>query len=204
VTIDATTFNRETLLVACALLRSERPRPKIRVLYVSPSDHGPWLSRGFRSVRNVVGFSGVHDATKPTVLVVLTGFEPDRVVKVIEEHEPKKVLMGIGDPPTMDRFLARNITDQELMLSRQDVERFRFPTSGVDECVRCLRGVVSPYLADHNVVLAPMSTKLSTLGAFLLAEERPEIQITYCVPGEYNVLDYSAGAETLFLDGLPG
>jgi hypothetical protein len=59
-------------------------------------------------------------------------------------------------------------------------------------------------LGDNNVVVAPMSTKPSTLGALLLAEEHPEVQITYCVPGEYNVRDYSSGAEALFVDGLPG
>ena len=203
VTIDTTTFNREPLLIACALLRSFQPKPTIRTVYVSPSDHGPWLSRGFRSVRNVVGFSGVQDPSQPTILAVLAGFEPDRVLKVIDEHEPKKVLMGIGDPPTTERFLARNIAEQQLVLSRQDVEEFRFATTDIHECYVQLRSLVEPCLRDSNVVLAPMSTKLSTLAVLLLVEEFPQIQVTYCVPGEYNVREYSSGADTLFIDGLP-
>jgi hypothetical protein len=184
-------------------LRSGEPRSMIRVLYVSPTDHGPWLSRGFRNVRNVVGFSGVHDPTQPTVLVVLTGFEPDRVLKVIDEHEPRKVLMGIGDPPTTDRFLARNIAEQQLVLSRQDVEEFRFSAANIQECYEQLRGILEPYLVSNNVVIAPMSTKLSTLAVLLLTEQFPQVQITYCVPGEYNVREYSSGAKDLFVEVLP-
>lgn len=203
VTIDTTTFNRESLLIASALLRSFEPKPTVRAVYVSPSDHGPWLSRGFRSVRNVVGFSGVQDPSQPTVLAILAGFEPDRVLKVIDEHEPKKVLMGIGDPPTTERFLARNIAEQQLVLSRQDVEEFRFATTDIHECYAQLRSLMEPCLRESNVVLAPMSTKLSTLAVLLLVEEFPQIQVTYCVPGEYNVREYSSGADTLFIDGLP-
>ena len=111
--------------------------------------------------------------------------------------------MGIGDPPTTERFLARNIAEQELVLSRQDVEEFRFATADIHECYTQLRCLVEPCLRESNVVLAPMSTKLSTLAVLLLVEEFPQIQVTYCVPGEYNVRDYSSGADTLFIDGLP-
>jgi len=48
-----------------------------------------------------------------------------------------------------------------------------------------------------------MSTKLSTLGALLVAESHPEVQLTYCLPGEYNVEHYSSGARSLFIDYIP-
>jgi hypothetical protein len=131
---------------------------------------------------------------------VLSGFEPERTSKLIEEHEPSRVLIGIGDPPTDRKFLERNQADQELILARQDVAEFRFPANDIAECRECLEGIIAPYLSDYNVVIAPMSTKLSSLASFLIAEAHPEIQITYCVPGEYNTPDYSRGADSLFVD----
>jgi hypothetical protein len=131
ITFDITTFNREALLVATALLYSRFPHAKIRALYVSPSNMGDWLSRGFRKVRNVMGFSGNQDPNRPNALVILSGFEPERTLKIIEEHEPMRVLLGIGNPPTRPSFLERNVADQRLILARQTVESFEFPTNDV-------------------------------------------------------------------------
>lgn len=203
ITLDTTAFNREALLTATALLRTGFPKSRIRALYVSPRDHGEWLSRGFRCIRNVMGFAGTQSSSRPTILTVLSGFEPDRTLKIIEEHEPAKVLLGVGDPPTAERFLRRNISEQRLILARQDVEEFHFPTDDIKGCQEHLERLLGPYLSDYNVILAPMSTKLSTLAVLLLSLDHPEIQITSCVPGEYNIDDYSTGAESLFIDEIP-
>jgi len=203
VTIDVTTFNREALLVLVALLRNNCAFATIRVLYVSPIRHGKWLSRGFREVRSVIGFPGVQRASRSTMLVVLSGFEPDRAKKLIEEHEPRIVLLGFGDPPTEQHFLERNIEEQKTILAMQDVERFKFPANKIEKCHQSLMELLRGRLSDYNIILAPMSTKLSTLGAYLTAEANPEIQLTYCVPSEYNVENYSKGANLLFIEEIP-
>ena len=48
-----------------------------------------------------------------------------------------------------------------------------------------------------------MSTKLSTIGALLTVEAHPEMQLTYCVPGEYNIRDYSQGIRSIFIETIP-
>ena len=203
ITIDTTTFNRESLLTAIALLRNHFPYSKMRVAYTSPQKHGEWLSQGYRTVRNVMSFAGIQQSSLPTLLVVLSGFEPERTLKLIEEHEPSKVLLGIGDPPTNQQFLQRNLDEQKLILARQEVQKFSFPASDMVACRESLESLVRPYLRSHNIALAPMSTKLSTLAVFLIAEDHPEIQITYCVPGEYNSDNYSSGSDKVFVGELP-
>lgn len=202
VTIDATTFNRESLLLLCGLLSSGETRPAIRVLYTSPMRHGDWLSRGVRKVRNVIGFAGTRDPQLPTALVMLSGFEGERALKIIEEHEPAKLYVGVGDPPTSDEFLSRNVSEQHLVLSRQDVERFYFPANDIDGAYKSISSIITRCEGVFNVVIAPMSTKLSTLAVLRVAVERPEVQVTYCVPGEYNTVDYSVGERRLFVDQL--
>ncbi len=202
ITLDTTTFNREALLTSLAILRAQFAGAEIRLLYVSPQDHGEWLSRGFRCIRNIMGFAGIQQPSRKTVLVVLSGFEPERTTKIIEEYEPSRLLIGIGDPPTDKKFLERNQAEQELILARQDIADFRFPANSITDCRDCLEGIITPYLSECNVVIAPMSTKLSSVASFLVAEAHPEIQLTYCVPGEYNVSDYSKGASSLFVDSI--
>ena len=202
ITLDATTFNREALLTITELIR-EIYNPFIRIAYVSPLDHGNWLSQGFRCVRNVMGFPGIQQPSKQTLLMVLSGFEPERTAKLIEEHEPSKVLFGIGNPPTDIKFLARNKNEQKLIFSRQDIVQFEFPANDIITCWECLEQTIKPYKEDYNIIIAPMNTKLSSLAVLLTAEHNAEIQISYCVPGEYNVKDYSSGATAIFLDSIP-
>jgi hypothetical protein len=202
VTIDVTSFNREALLVLMALLRNNYPSALIRVLYVSPMSHGDWLSQGFREVRNIIGFPGLQRPSRPTVLLALSGFEPDRVKKLIDEHEPRLVLLGLGDPPTKKIFLGRNYEEQKTLLVRQDVERFEFPANSINGCASKLEEVVQKYINDYNIILAPMSTKLSTLGAYLMVERHPDIQLTCCIPGQYNMDGYSKGEDLLFTEEI--
>ena len=203
ITLDCTTFNREALLTTVLILRATYQNLDLRVLYASPHSHGKWLSRGYRAVRNVMGLSGVHFPSRPTVVAILSGFEPQRTQKVIEEHEPAMVLLGIGDPPTSKEFLERNLSEQKLVLARQEVDEFRFPTSDIYECTKVLGDVLARHVNDNNIVLAPMSTKFSTISALLVAETLPEIQVTYCLPGEYNIEQYSEGVRALFSEILP-
>jgi hypothetical protein len=202
VTVDCTTFSRESLIVCLAMLYSHCPNATVRAAYVSPLEHGQWLSRGYRKVRSIVGFSGVQQASRPTVLIVLSGFEGDRTVKLIEEYEPSQVLLGFGDPPTIPDFLKRNLSEQKLVLGRTDVKEFRFPADNISDCTAALEELIGPLLESCNLVMTPMCTKLSTLAAFNVAERHREIQLAYCLPGEYNYAEYSTGTSRVFIENL--
>lgn len=202
VDVDVSTFTRESLIVGCALLRQQVKPENLRVFYSAPEDHGDWLSRGYRCVRNVMGFAGVQIPGARTVLVAMTGFEPERTLRIIDEHEPSCVYLGIGDPPTAPQFLKRNIEQHQLILARQDVREFKFAAADIMDCLGQLEAVVKPHLGNSNVVIAPMSTKLSTIAAMLLAERHPSIQVTYCVPGEYNTASYSSGVRGICMHSL--
>ena len=52
---------------------------------------------------------------------------------------------------------------------------------------------------DANVIIAPLNTKLSTLGAGLYALGHPEIQICYAPVRRYIEANYSTSAQELFL-----
>jgi hypothetical protein len=206
ITVDSTAFNRESLLILFGLIDSYFPSAKRRVLYVSPDGYGDWLSAGFQQVRNVIGLGGLQDPTKRTLLAVLYGFEHHRAIKTIEEYEPSVVLLGFGGNPTDVEFLKRNLEEldkvKKLALTQQEVQEFDFPADNITACAGRLEEVLGPHVDNYNVVIAPMSTKLSTLSAYLFARNHPQVQISYCVPAEYNINHYSHGAKTVFVEEL--
>ncbi|WP_428305423.1 hypothetical protein [Lacipirellula sp.] len=203
ITVDCTTFNRESLISLLLLIRTEWPTCIVRVVYASPERHGEWLSKGFRSIRNIMGLGGTQLPGRNTVVAILSGFEQHRTLRIIEEHEPVRVLLGMGSPPTSPEFLDRNAGEHALVLSRQDVDRFEFAAGDIGKCRDDIERAITPYINKYNIVLAPLSTKLSTIAALLVAERYPQIQMTYCLPGEYNVEDYTHGVKSVFLENLP-
>ncbi|WP_323170911.1 hypothetical protein [Natrialba sp. PRR66] len=202
ITVDITTFNREALLVSFNILYSLSNNITTRILYATPQEHGEWLSSGYRLVRNIIGFAGIQNSSKPTLLVILSGFEQDRVINTIEETEPAKVLMGIGDPPTKEHFLDENKQRQELVLNRQDTERFYFPANSISGSRQVIDDLISEYSDEYNILLSPMSTKLSTLGAWDTARNSEEVQVLYTVPGNYNLENYSSGIGSLYVNWI--
>ncbi|MFW5895299.1 MAG: hypothetical protein ACOCT9_01015 [archaeon] len=202
ISMDITTFNREALLVSLAIINNNFKNFDTQFIYVSPDDHGEWLSRGFRKVRNILSFPGIHNSNKPILLIILSGFEPDRTIKVIEEYEPTKVLLGFGKPPTKEKFLERNKRDQKIVRARQIVEEFNFATNDIEKCKEDLNKLIDPYRNNYNVIIAPMSTKLSTIASYLVAEEDENIQLVYSLVGEYNYSNYSKGIEDIYLEKL--
>jgi hypothetical protein len=54
----------------------------------------------------------------------------------------------------------------------------------------------------YNVIIAPMNTKISAMGAALLAYERPEIQLCYASANVYNVDGYSIPGDDCYLFSL--
>jgi hypothetical protein len=203
VTIDISTFNREALLIVLNIIYNTIKKPNTRALYVTPESHGEWLSRGHTTIRNILGLTGLHESSKPTVLILLSGFEADRSLSIIEEFEPAKVLLGFGDPPTDEQFLSRNKREQEIIMKTHEPSKFEFPANDIKGSFEVIDRLIDEHLLDYNVVVAPMSTKLSTIGAWKAARKHIEVQVTYAIPGEYNFESYSEGASGIFIESIP-
>ncbi|MCO8242962.1 hypothetical protein [Haladaptatus sp. AB643] len=202
ITIDVTSFNRESLLVSLNILYSLVNDVNTRILYVSPAKYGDWLSKGHRFVRNIIGFGGIQSSNKPTLLILLTGFETDRAKNVIEEIEPAETLVGFGDNPTERSFLEKNKQEQEKLLARQDTVSFQFSADSIEKSQSQIEKLLKKHNQAYNVVICPMSTKLSTLGVWKAARKYPEAQVVYSLPIEYNIKDYSSGSKTLYVDWI--
>ena len=200
VAIDITGFTKIDLIVLLDFLVAYIDNMKIKLIYVSPKEHGDWLSKGFSGICNIPGFCGNYDILKKTALIILSGFEKDRPKNLIEEYEPQEVYLGLSNPAVQDKFGQINRDLQEELLSCSNVKTFDFSAKEMSECYEVVRALVEKLKDEFNIVIAPLCTKLSAVACFKVAKEYPNIQLIYCYPQEYNYDSYSLGSRKVFVE----
>jgi hypothetical protein len=136
-------------------------------------------------------------------LIVLVGFEDERAGKLIEMYEPAVLSLGVGSvDPVSERLSFVNETYYgNLMATHYGAKKFEFSPTDASS-VRDVILEQAQRFGDYNVVVAPMNTKISTLGAALAAIKNPDIQICYSRAASYNVENYSEPADDCRLFSL--
>jgi hypothetical protein len=216
VLVDITTFTHESLLILVKLLTvSGFAARKTRFVYASAAEYSvgddnseKWLSKGVHEVRSVLGFPGEMLPSRRQHLIVLVGFEHERAAELIQTYEPSVITLGHGraGSATSKKHEAANRHFHGLVTSMAStygrVRKFDFACNDpIDTCAaieKQMRGVKS-----MNTVIAPMNTKLSTLGAVLAAKRHEAIQLCYARASQYNYKAYSAPGTDCYLVELP-
>lgn len=207
--IDVTSFSHELLVILIGILRKNELLNKAILLYLGASkysfntqEEAVWLSRGIVSIRSILGFPGIMLPSKKLHLIVLVGFEVERAKEVIVQYEPTSLSIGLGnrDESVSDTLHDTNkffFDKLSLFVNEQipynlDVQHFEFscidPHKTKDKLLEHIATINNRL--DKNIVICPLNTKLSTVGASLAALQSPEIQICYAEPEEYNIDGY--------------
>lgn len=213
--VDITTFTHEQLLILVRLLNDKKPRPKIVFGYngadrysFNTDANSAWLSKGVAQIRSVLGFPGLLLPSKRSHLIVLVGFEHERAKAVIERFEPNFLSLGVGQvsesvtpehAETNRRFFddVRNFVDLRTSIGA-NVNSFEFSCVDPIATMEAVGQQVDK-LSDHNTVICPMNTKLSTLGVAMVASKNSTVQICYSRAIEYNELGYSTPSNQVTL-----
>jgi len=174
------------------------PRGVTRILYTKPKKYGDWLSKGFKEVITVPSFAGTQIPGRKKLLIIMAGFEEERMLQLWEEHEPSKTILIIGNPPTSKEFLKINKIKSKMILNRFNVISEEAPADDPFKFRDALADILNKYKRDFNIFIAPMNTKIQTVGLFLLSEKYNWFQITLAVPNDYNVVGYSVGAQEIY------
>lgn len=195
--IDVTAFRREELLVLLLMLRHVRPSGKgFHFWYLPASEYSSaWLSRGVIDCHSVVGYPGSLVPGRPDHLVLMLGFELDRARALIEYYEPARISLGRGSAggSVSPEFYSRNLDVFNAFLAYampQASVEFEFPPDDALVTASVLRDVLD-CASDCNHIVAPLNNKVTTVGAGLVALERPEVQVVYAPAFEYNEVEYS-------------
>lgn len=212
--VDITTFTHEALLILLRVLQLKlKTTDSLTFAYTTALEYSvgdkaedKWLSKGIGEIRSVLGYPGKIIPTRKLHLVILAGFEGERAERLIEEYEPSKVSLGLGDPNhsiSPDHYSVNKATHQKIAAKYTDVMQFNFSLldpfktkSAIEFHIRKVPG--------HNVLIAPMNTKISTLGVALLAFEDDSIQLCYATAHQYNESNYSKPGSECYLFTVPG
>lgn len=213
--IDITTLTREALLILLKLIRYfQKNWESVYFVYTSASNYSinepdpkdKWLSKGIGEIRSVLGYPGEILPSKPVHLIVLVGFEPDRAASLIDKYEPTIASLGYGE--------KESVTDKKhFPINRRFYDQIRQIYSGTENFVfHCddpykTKIVIDEQIAKfpgYNVVIAPMNTKISTLGVALAAFDNEDIQVCYAQPNLYNYDGYSIPGDNCYLFELEG
>lgn len=212
---DISTFTREILLVIIKILSSERLRETcIKLLYCPSSRYSsfeegdgtlPWLSKGIRNIRSVVGYAGDMSPIKKTLLIVLVGFEFERAQLLIESFEPNALYLGVASPDNSHNESLGRINEKNFnkLLERNSLaNRFNFSCKDISQNIPQLSHIIDNNKENYNIVISPMNNKLSTLSVAAVAMRYPEVQICYAPANQYNIESYSTPENEIYILSL--
>lgn len=201
VAVDITSMTHETLLVLYRLLEFilKDGRKNVVFLYNPAKEYDPgtpyeekWLSKGVDRVGSVLGFSGNLLPSKRNHLLVLVGFEVNRAAGLIDVFEPSSMSFGYGDQSSFseEHRKVNQAKHKKLSIRYSGAEHFEFsPSDAHAVCKKILEQAAVH--SNKNLIVAPMNTKISTLGCALAASENTSIQLCYASAVTYNSENYS-------------
>jgi hypothetical protein len=208
IVVDITAFTRESLLILYGLLMSDPVKAHVTFVYATAKEYSvgeplesKWLSRGVADVRSVLGYPGELLPTKKCHLIVLVGgFEHERVTELIRQCEPSVISLGYSRSSDVNGAWLQNECDRNFDIIKaiyRDAYDFAFPWEdpfGTKDAILKQR-IVAP---DHNLIVSSFSTKISVIGVAMAAVSDPSMQICYAEASLYNSRNYSSPGDTFY------
>jgi hypothetical protein len=215
--IDITTFTHEMILILVYLFKTylKSPEYTLKLAYTPAAEYSTdfkneeekWLSKGVGEIRTVLGYPGELIPSKKNLLIILVGYEEERIKSMVDLFEPAKVLLGHAskEGAISQDLLGKNvITYQSLMRSIVnslgiDVETFEFTCKQPSEVLDIFDTIISSYAEMYNLIVCCLNNKISTIGCALAGIKYPQIQICYPTAKQYNYLNYSTPSQYAYL-----
>lgn len=206
--IDITSFTREALLILIKFLTEQlRDKDSLEFLYtnareysIGDSGQGKWLSKGIKEVRSVLGYPGDLSPSKQDHLIVLVGFEDERALDLIREYEPSRISLGVANRKE-EAAVPHGGTNIDRLRKLKNTlsltEEFIFHAYDARATKIAIQRLISN-TPNYNTIIAPMNTKISTLGVAAAALEDISIQICYGRANVYNTERYSSPGTHFF------
>ena len=195
IVVDISAFTRESILIILRyLLINQIHFNKILIFYrfASVSDY---LSSSVVTIRSVLGYIGDISINKPTHLILLSGFEYERAMEIIDTIEPDFISIGYGgrDSSITQELHERNKKFTKKLAAYYSSEYINIFEHSLRDPVSVRQDILK--LTDekprYNTIIAPLNNKISTVGVALAATKNTNIQLIYAQMAEYNEASYS-------------
>jgi hypothetical protein len=183
-----------------ALLRADPGEAFLNLVQYERADV---IYSGNCTVEDVPGFSGRHLPNYPLMIVAFLTFKRSRLGAILREYEANKTILIKAVPVRDDlrwRAEAMNIVNFDLLEDhRNSIESVEtLAWQATYRFLDCL------YKKDHtqyrfNILLAPLGSKMQTVGAWAFAHRTPDVRVITSTPSELFTDKYSEGARNTFL-----
>ena len=158
--------------------------------YFRPLEYGEYLSRDARAPRFVLKRSGIAYPELPMCILVLAGFDEERLSQLKQRYEPKTMLIGHQTGSQLGNKVRNSLLECENV---EGEIHFDFDCYDLTEdSLKILIQQVDKLSESHNVVAASLGPKPGALTLFKLTQIRPQIGLVYISANDYSE-NYSSG-----------
>ena len=193
--LDVSTMPRE--IIWYVMWQVEQAGLNLRYVYHSPKTYGEdWLSRNPQAPRLVYKLSGLSAASVRTALLVIVGFDLQRVKRLVGWFEPAKLVVGFQGTSQFARNAVAMAKYRE-QLEREYVkecacEAFELDAFGEDRGLAAIRRKLEELDPGFNVIMGSLGPKLTAISLYKLQRARQERGLVYAPASQFS-LEYSFG-----------
>lgn len=199
VTIDITTMPREIIWTVLSLIDTNSV--KASYVYHKPASYDEeWLTRDPAKPRLVYKLAGMTKLDVSTGLLILTGYDVDRVQQLINFFEPSTTLLGIQKGKQLNN-LKNNIEKSKKYEKEPGVKLFYVDAYCPDHGLAEIEKHIQPYIKTTNLVMSSLGPKLSAIALYKLNRKYPDTALAYAPSREFNP-EYSHGIGKTFTGSL--
>lgn len=200
ITLDVSTMIKWHILLFLKYLDLKNLLKNVRILYTEPLDYetnlfNP-LSFGIKKIFPIPLFSGEHDFSNESMLIIMLGYEGNRALALLEKKDPNKCLLLVAKPPYHDEWEGRTEDMNKPVINLVGKSNIRYIDSRNPTIVaNQLNEILSdPSVSSFNHYISPLGTKPQTIGLYLYLATNPQNTILiYGSPLRHNELFYSHG-----------
>jgi len=206
IVVDISTFTRESLLIILKYILIYKDSFSQIILLYRSAEVSNTLSNIVESVRSVIGYMGKTIPERPTHLIVLSGYEYERAIDIIDNIEPDYISIGYGQKgeSISDAIQENNETFSQKLAAHYTTENIKIFTHSLVD-IKKLKIQLNSIIAEkpnHNIIIAPLNNKISTVAAGLSAIENSHVQICYSQMAIYNYQSYSKPLNECYIENM--
>ena len=196
--IDISTMPRE--IIWYILWLTEQESISVRYVYYSPEKYGDWVSRDPRPPRLVYKLSGIALPSAKTALLITTGFDLQRVRRLINWFEPAKLMIGVQIASQFSRNDETIIKYRDMLEKKPNCDIFELDAFDTDRGMEAIKNQLESIDSSYNIIMSSLGPKLTSVSLYMIKRNREEIGLVYTPSAQYNP-DYSRGIGRCF-DGI--
>jgi hypothetical protein len=190
-TVDISTMPREAMWSILDIVG--RHVDAIAYVYNMPARYNTrWLTKDPERPRLVYRLGGVAHLGRPTALVLVTGFDVDRVEQFITYFEPQRTVLAMQTGDLFGNEKRNRDQHIEIFSRVPGVSTVSLDAFSVDQGYTELRTPVEELTDTCNVILGSFGPKPSALSLFRIKREWPQTALAYAPSKQYNK-SYSFG-----------